>query len=115
MDTIYLPINSTSDYSCYTVRDKDTIRAYKTRPSINSNSDYVDFYVNSHYLQKTGNESWGNWNSNLPVCIDSNLITNDFEYRTDFADIMIIFFIFAIFIYYLPIKLFSRVLRRVAL
>ena len=115
MDTIYLPINSTSDYACYTVRDKDTIRAYKTRPSINSNSDYTDFYINSHYLQREGNENWGNWNSNLPICLDNSLITNDFEYRTDFADIMIIFLIFSIFIFYFPIKLFSRIFRRVAL
>ena len=115
MDGIYLPIKSTNDFACYSVRDKDTIRAYRSQPTINSNSDYVDFYVNSHYLQKSGNESWGDRYYKLPDCIDSNLITNDFEYRTDFSDIMIIFFIFAIFIYYLPIKLFSRVLRRVAL
>lgn len=115
MDDIYLPIKNRSDFACYVVRDKDTIRAYKTQPAINSSSDYVDFFVNSHYLHKTGSESWGNWNTSLPNCIDSNLIINDFEYRTDFSDIMIIFFIFVIFIYYLPIKLFSRVLRRVAL
>lgn len=115
MDTIYLPINSTSDYACYTVRDKDTIRAYKTRPAVNSNSDYVDFYVNSHYLQKSGNESWGDRYYKLPNCLETSLITNDFEYRTDFADIMIIFLIFSIFIFYLPIKLFSRIFRRVAL
>lgn len=115
MDTIYLPINSTSDYACYTVRDKDTIRAYKTRPAVNSNSDYVDFYVNSHYLQKDGNESWGDRYYKLPNCLDNSLITNNFEYRTDFADIMIIFLIFSIFIFYFPIKLFSRIFRRVAL
>lgn len=115
MENIYLPVENISDFQCYSVKDKDTIRAYKKVPSIDSNSDYVDFYINSHYLKKTGNESWSNWNTNLPVCIDSNLITNNFEYRSDFADIMIIFFIFAFFIFYLPIKLFSRVLRRVAL
>jgi hypothetical protein len=115
MDDIYLPINSTNDFACYVVRDKDTIRAYKTQPAINSSSEFVDFYVNSHYLHKSGTESWGQWENYLPTCLDSNLITTDFEYRTDFADIMIIFFIFAIFIFYLPIKLFSRVLRRVAL
>ena len=115
MESIYLPIDNVSDFKCYTVKDKDTIRAYKTVPAINSNSDYVDFYINSHYLEKEGNESWGQWSSYLPVCLATNSITNDIEARTDFADIMIIFFIFAIFIFYLPIKLFSRVLRRVAL
>ena len=115
MDAIYLPIDSTSDYACYVVRDKDTIRAYKNRPTVNSSSDYVDFYINSHYLQRFGNETFSNWNTNLPTCLDVSMITTDFEYRTDFADIMIIFFIFVIFIFYLPIKLFSRILRRLAL
>ena len=115
MESIYLPVENISDFQCYSVKDKDTIRAYKKVPSINSNSDYVDFYINSHYLEKEGNENWGKWENYLPTCLSSNSITTNIEYRNDFSDIMIIFFIFAIFIFYLPIKLFSRFFRRVAL
>ena len=54
MTNIYLPIDNVSDFACYSVYDKDTIRAYYTQPHIDSSSEYVDFFVNSHYLQKTG-------------------------------------------------------------
>ena len=84
MENIYLPVDNISKFSCYSVRDKDTIRAYYSKPSINSNSDYVDFYINSHYLQKTGTETWGQWTSNLPVCLPNSSITNKIEYRVDY-------------------------------
>ena len=31
MKHIYLPIENVNDFACYTVQDKDTIRAYKTQ------------------------------------------------------------------------------------
>ena len=45
------------------VYDKETIRAYVQQPQLDSSSQYVDFYINSHYLQKTGTQTWGQWNS----------------------------------------------------
>ena len=61
MNNIYLPIDSVNDFACYSVLDKDTIRAYRTQPQIDSSSEYVDFYINSHYLQKIGTQTWGQW------------------------------------------------------
>lgn len=113
MENIYLPIKNVSDYSCYSVRDKDTIRAYKVTPALNSNSDYVDFYINSHYLQRSGNESWGQWTSNLPVCLPNYSITNKIEYRTDFCESMILFVLLLFILFWLPLKLtFLRFFRR---
>lgn len=112
MSNIYLPINNVSDFACYSVYDKDTIRAYRDRPQIDSSSEYVDFFINSHYLQKTGIQSWGQWSNTLPTCISSNSITTDYYYRNDFADILLIFIIFAIVCIYLPFKLFSRIFRK---
>lgn len=112
MDNIYLPIDNLNDFACYSIYDKDTVRAYRSQPQLDSSSEYVDFYVNSHYLQKTGIQSWGQWNSSLPTCLSSSLITSDYYYRNDFPDILLIFIIFAIVGIYLPFKLISRIFRK---
>lgn len=112
MENIYLPVYDVNDYACYSVLDKDTIRAYKTQPQLDSSSEYVDFYINSHYLQKTGIQSWGQWNSSLPTCFTKSSITTDVYYRNDFDSILIIFLILFIFIIVLPYKIMSRAFGR---
>jgi hypothetical protein len=112
MENIYLPIDNVNVFACYSVLDKDTIRAYRSQPQIDSSSEYVDFYINSHYLQKTGIQSWGQWNSSLPTCLSADSITTDYYYRNDFPDILLIFIIFAIVGIYLPFKLISRIFRK---
>lgn len=112
MNNIYLPIDSVSDFACYSVYDKDTIRAYHTQPQVDSSSEYVDFYINSHYLEKTGTQTWGQWQSYLPTCLPSNAITNDVYYRTDLDSILIIFIILFIFVIVLPYKVMSRAFGR---
>lgn len=112
MKNIFLPVDNITDFACYSVIDKDTIRAYVNRPQLNSSSNYVDFYINSHYLEKEGTQTWGNYTQYLPVCISSSAITNDFYYRNDLPDILIMFTIFSIFIFLIPIKVFLRLFRR---
>ncbi len=112
MNNIYLPIDNISNFACYSVFDKDTIRAYYTQPQLDSSSEYVDFYINSHYLQKTGTQSWGQWNSSLPTCLSTDKITNDVYYRNDFDSVLIIFLILFIFIIVLPYKIMSRAFGR---
>jgi len=98
-DKIYLPIENFTSYSCYTVYDKDTIRAYKSTPQVNSSSYYTDFYINSHYLKKDGFQQWGNYNTNLPVCFDKNNLTNAYMYRNDISDVLIVFSLIVLIIY----------------
>lgn len=112
MKNIYLPIENINDFACYSVIDKDTIRAYRTQPKIDSSSEYVDFFINSHYLEKTGIQNWGQWTSSLPTCINKNSFTNNYYYRNDFASSLFIFTIFAIFGIMIPIKIFVRLFRR---
>ena len=112
MKNIYLPIENINDFACYSVLDKDTIRSYRTQPQIESSSEYVDFYINSHYLEKTGIQTWGQWSSNLPICISKDSFTNNYYYRNDFASSLFIFTIFAIFGIMIPIKIFVRLFRR---
>ena len=109
---IYLPIKNITDFKCYSVYDKDTIRAYVQQPQLDSSSQYVDFYINSHYLQKTGTQSFGNWNSSLPTCLTSSSITNQVYYRNDLDSILIIFLVLFIFIIVLPFKVMSRAFGR---
>ena len=112
MNNLYLPIENVSDFKCYSVLDRETIRAYVQQPQLDSSSQYLDFFINSHYLQKTGTQSFGNWNSSLPVCLDSNTITNEVYYRNDFDSILIIFLVLFIFIIVLPYKIMSRAFGR---
>lgn len=112
MNNIYLPVDDVNDFACYSVIDKDTIRAYRTQPQNESSSEYVDFYINSHYLQKTGTQTWGQWSSNLPICTSKYSFTNNYYYRNDFSSILFIFTIFAIFGIMIPIKIFCRLFRR---
>lgn len=106
---IYVP---NQNYACYVVQDSNTIRAYHTQPNYNSTVNYTDYYVNSHYLEKVGQQTWGNYNTTLPTCMDKNLITNNFYYRNDFDSILIIFLIMSIFCFYIPLKIFSRLFKR---
>lgn len=112
MDNIYLPINSVNDFACYSVLDKDTIRAYRTKPTINGSSNYVDFFINSHYLQKQGIQTWGQWTDYLPTCISTDTITTDYYFRTDMPDILVMVFIVAICVIYLPYKIIARLFGR---
>lgn len=112
MKNVYLPIDNVNDFACYSVLDKDTIRAFSSMPQINTSSNYVDFYINSHYLEKEGTQTWGSYVQYLPECISSDAITTDFYYRNDMSQILIMFIILCIFIFYIPIKVFLRLFRR---
>lgn len=112
MTKIYIPLEEGQNYACYTIYDKDTIRAYVSTPALNSSSSYTDYFINSHYLQRTGVQQWGNYSTNLPTCIQSSLITTDFYYRNDIKDILIIFIILSIFAIWFPYKLFSKIFGR---
>ena len=107
---IYVP--DLENYKCYVVRDTNTIRAYKEIPKRNSEIEYRDYYINSHYLYQDGTQSFGNYTSAyLPVCLDSSNLTTSYNYRNDFADIMIIFAIMTGIVWFLTSKLVKTFFR----
>lgn len=114
MENIYLPIDNINDFKCYSVLNSDTIRAYYTKPSYNTSSNYIDFYVNSHYLEKTGVEQFNQYYT-LPTCLSNSAITNNIIYRNDFCDIVIIFTFFIIITFYPCILLLKSFRKRVKL
>jgi len=101
---IYLPIDDFSQYACYYVYDKDTIRVYNSQPLVNSSSSYTDYYINSHYLSKSGSQTWGSY-STLPFCENLSRFTNDIYYRNDMPDILLMFLIICIFAFLIPFKI----------
>lgn len=110
MTKIYVPVEEVSDYACYSVYSSEIIRAYKTRPANNSSSDYVNFYINSHYFTTEGTQSWTNY-STLPVCESTDKITNFYAYRNDFADILVIALIIIGCVWFLISKLVKTLLK----
>lgn len=105
--TIYLP---NTDYACYVVRDSNTIRAYETQPRLNTNVDYTDYYVNSHYIYTNGTQQFGQY-ATLPVCMGATITDNVF-YRNDIADILITFIIIVLVCFYFPYRIISRAFGR---
>lgn len=114
MSKIYLPITITNS-NCIEIRDKDTIRVWETRPQQNNQYyNYTDYYINSHYLSKNGSQQFNQYSS-IPTCVDHTTITDDYFYRNDISDILIIFTIMCIFVFLIPLKIFMRLFRRVRL
>ena len=107
-DLIYVPEDSTYN-KCYVVQSEGVIRGYDVTPALSTNYNYRDYYINSSYIYRDGSGSWSQY-STLPICLDSEKLTNDFYYRLDFDKICIIFITLALFGILLPIKIFSKIL-----
>ena len=100
---IYVP--NLEKYKCFVVQNNETIRAYKEMPRVNSNIDYRDYYVNSHYMYKDGTQQFGNYNANIPTCIASNELTDSYYNRNDFDSIIVIFMCLVCFSYFVIKKI----------
>ena len=103
---IYVP--NYQNYACVSVYNNETLRAYETTPTINSNINYTDYFVNSHYLSRDGVQNFSQY-STLPTCI--NNLTDNFYYRNDFSEVLIVFIILSIFAFYIPLKLLHLAVR----
>lgn len=105
---IYVPQDNIYN-KCYVVQSEGVIRAYDRTPSNNVSYNYRDYYIKSDYIFKDGTGTWSQYTT-LPICLSSNIITNDFYYRQDITSILIIFSILVIFTIYFPISLFLRLI-----
>lgn len=106
---IYVP--DLKNYKCFVVQSEGVIRAYEQVPRANSNIDYRDYYIKSNYIFRDGAQSFSQY-ATLPVCLSEETLTNDYYYRNDLSDILIIFSAFAFFAVYIPLKIFFRLFRR---
>lgn len=106
---IYVP--DIENYKCFIVRNESTIRAYKEVPTNNATVDYRDYFYNSNYMYQDGSQSFSQYTT-LPVCLNSNEITDNVYYRADLDSILIIFTILCVFGLWIPLKVFLRLFRR---
>lgn len=102
MSKIYLPteyINS----PCKVINN-GYIRVY-TNTSL---TNYVDIYINQDYMIREGFNSYGYSGQ----CDSLNTYTDNFYYRTDFPDILLMFSIFVLFGIYLPFRIIRRFYKK---
>ena len=79
---IYLP-DVVSSSNCAYVYDNNTIRVYEEVPSVNTTIDYTDYFINSHYITRTGSTQFGQWSTIQYNCINSsNFTTNAIYHNT---------------------------------
>ena len=102
---IYVPEDNTYN-KCYVVQSEGVIRGYNKVPTNNTSYSYRDYYIRSDYIFKDGSGNWGQ-TTNLPVCLSSDIITNDFYYRIDITNILINVLIISIFGIYIPFRIFK--------
>ena len=103
MSKVYVPDDS---FVCYQGLNSDTIRAYKENPVVGNSVSYIDYFTMNHYNNVEGVEII----TEQPLCIAN--FTNDFYYRNDIVDILLLFVIFSFFALFIPIKTMSRLFRR---
>lgn len=106
---IYVPGYTTGN--CAYIYSSDIIRVYDSQPRQNTTINYRDYYIKSSYIFNEGTTTFGQY-TNLPTCINSNRITTEVYYRNDFANIMIIFFILLLILFYFPYRMISRMFGR---
>lgn len=107
---IYVPEDTTYN-KCYVVQSEGVIRGYDRLPQNNANYNYRDYYIRGNYIYRDGYGTWSQYTT-LPICLDSNVISNNFYYRTDFDSICIIFMTCFFFIFFIPFMLYKRIFRR---
>lgn len=94
---IYVP-EFTNNSCCY-LYDSNTLRCYDSIPQNNITVNFKDYFVNSHYLSRSGSTQFGSYYTLNFDCIDNNLFTTSYFYRNDATDIMLLFMLIIIFIF----------------
>ena len=105
---IYVP--DYNDYNCAYISNSNTIRVYDTVPTPGQTIFYRDYYTDNHYFYRDGSTTFNNY-STLPTCLLNEEVTTSFYYRTDFADIVIVSFIFCFVGVYFVKSLFNALFK----
>lgn len=106
---IYVP--DIENYKCFVVQSEGVIRAYEEIPQNNKTINVRDYYINSDYIYRDSTQTFNQY-SNIPICLENDVITTDYQYRVDYVNILIMFTIYAFFGIYIPIKIFSRLFKK---
>lgn len=106
---VYVPTYTTN--SCVVHSSSGVIRVYDSQPQYNSDISYTEYFIHDDYYPAYGTQHFSNYTT-LPSCIPSSNITDNVYYRVDFPSILLMFLIFSIFCFYIPLKIFSKIFKR---
>lgn len=101
MSKIYVP--DLEDNNCVVIRSSDVIRVYDSRPTLNSEIHYRDYYPNLNYNYNEGTQIFGNYSSSLPVCREAS---SDIKYIPSYPQ----YVLFGVIIITLAVKLILTIL-----
>lgn len=107
---IYLPVEITNNMCAY-VYDRDTIRVYESRPQNNRTIAYTDYFINSHYISRTGTTTFNNYSTLNYDCLPAENFSKSVSYRNDLPDILIIALILIGSVWFLISKLIKTLLK----
>ena len=108
----YLPTNSINSNFKYTANN-DYIRIYTNNNCYTQyNSTYCDCYYIYPKLDYLQSEISSCNVSNLNNTISYTNFTDNYYYRIDFVNILLMFSVMFFFIIYIPIKIFSKIFRK---
>lgn len=85
MSKIYVP--DLTDGNCVVIRSADVIRVYDSRPTLNSEVHYRDYYPGLNYNYNEGTQTFGTYSTSLPVCREA---TSDVKYISSFPFFIIL-------------------------
>lgn len=103
---VYIP--SYNSGNCVVVYNSDTVRVYDRQPQNNTTTNYIDYYINSHYLSNRGST---NYNYGV-TCLQASDISTNWIYRNDLSDILLSFTCICIIIFFPISLLFKKAFRR---
>lgn len=103
---LYVP-NYRSGQCAYLYND-NFIRVYDEVPRYNSTIDYTDYLLSHHYISRRGSTTFSNY-STLPTCYSN--VSDNFYYRVDITDILIISTLIIGWTWFLISKLVKTLLR----
>lgn len=109
MDKIFVP--NLQNCKCVVVSSESVLKCYTQTPTVGYSIPYIDYYYRSHYTYKMSSQTFNN-NLQLPNCLSTSVLTDEVYYRSDFADIMIIFVLLSLVCFYFPWKILLRMFRR---
>lgn len=108
----FLPTDSININYKYTISN-DYYRIYTNENCYTQyNSTYCDCYYIYPKLDYINSERTSCNVSNLSNTISYSNFTDNYYYRIDFVNILLMFLIMSIFIIYIPIKLVSRIFKK---
>lgn len=108
--SVYVPVEDLSSITCYQIIDKDTIRVFTEPIIIGSSSSYDDFFINSHYMKKSDSKIIEL--EDLSSCQQLSRLTNDYKYRSDFVELLVLCIILGSFLLILPYYIISSIWKK---